>query len=155
MRKCLKCGADEGITRDHVVPRVLLRQAMDLDTYQRFSHESRDVNIQPLCGPCNGEKADRAIDYRPIEEHVKLLLLLERWGLDIEVQVGKPHKSVKWVSRWCELHGHGGHRTDDCFLIKNPDMLVKFMEQRVREIKIVEEAMQRTDRRRARRKGSR
>lgn len=152
MRVCLKCGSDNQITRDHVVPRVVLRQAMDLDTYQRFSHESRDVNIQPLCGPCNGEKADKAIDYRPIQEHVNLLLLLERWGLDIEVQVGKMHSSVNFVSRWCELHGNGHHRTDDCFLIKNPVMLIQFMEERIREAEIVEQAMKKTDERRRRRR---
>lgn len=80
---CLRCGVDENITRDHVVPKSVLRLLLDLDEYQRFSAQARYVNIQPLCSGCNNLKGWKAIDYRPRDEHELLLVLLEEWELDV------------------------------------------------------------------------
>lgn len=147
MRRCLKCGTNKNITRDHVVSRVLLRRVMDLDTYQLFSTESRDVNIQPLCRKCNNDKGGGAVDYRDMEDHVKLLLLLDRWNLDIPVEVGKPYKSRKTTVRFCQLHGHGGHTTDDCYLFNNIPMLLEHVEKMVTEYRMIDEAMKKNERR--------
>lgn len=151
MRRCLKCGTHKNITRDHVVSRVLLRRVLTLDTYQKFSTESRDVNIQPLCRRCNNEKGGTAVDYRDMEDHVKLLMLLDRWNLDIDVEVGKPYKSRKMTVRHCQLHGTGNHSTDNCFLFDNIPMLLDHVSRMVEEYKIVDEEMKRRDARRARR----
>lgn len=51
--KCLACGTDEGVAKDHVVP--IQKRGSDAI-----------ANIQPLCGPCNSGKGSlKAIDYRP------------------------------------------------------------------------------------------
>jgi len=49
--KCLKCGATENLTVDHIVPK------------SRGGTLERN-NLQTLCLPCNQEKADNTIDYR-------------------------------------------------------------------------------------------
>lgn len=50
--RCLKCGATEAITMDHVVP------------ISKGGPHTSD-NVQPLCGPCNSSKHTKIIDYRP------------------------------------------------------------------------------------------
>jgi len=50
--KCVKCGADEPLTKDHIQP-----------IYQGGS-DGLD-NIQPLCKSCNSAKGPENIDYRP------------------------------------------------------------------------------------------
>ena len=52
-RRCLRCGLDAPLTRDHVVP-VSLGGSNAIE------------NIQPLCRPCNAAKKDKHIDYRPL-----------------------------------------------------------------------------------------
>lgn len=49
--ECLKCGTDEGITLDHVVP---------------VSRDGENCieNLQPLCKSCNSSKGTQIIDYR-------------------------------------------------------------------------------------------
>lgn len=81
MRRCLRCGAVDGITRDHVVPRVQLRLALGQDAYARFCAQVRKINIQDLCGPCNNDKGDRTADYRNDERHEILVAALEQFGI--------------------------------------------------------------------------
>lgn len=62
---CLKCGAVEDLSVDHVVP-VSKGGAHDID------------NFQLLCKPCNSSKGDKIIDFRPstprlsATEHIKV-----------------------------------------------------------------------------------
>ena len=49
--KCLGCGAEGNLTRDHIVPISLGGR-----------HE--ESNIQPLCASCNSKKGNKIIDYR-------------------------------------------------------------------------------------------
>lgn len=60
---CLRCGATENLTRDHVVP------------LSRGGSNSID-NLQPLCGRCNSWKHTRTIDFRdnPRKEAIGLLV---------------------------------------------------------------------------------
>lgn len=138
MKRCLKCGTSKNITRDHVVSRVLLKRNLDRDQYARFSAAARDINIQPLCRECNNEKGGAAIDYRTTEERVSLLLLLDKWNLDIEVKSGQAHGSIKQVIRYCQIHDYGGHRTDDCLLFKNIPKLVENITQFVEERNLID-----------------
>lgn len=58
--RCLKCGTQEDLTLDEVVPRA--------------KGGKRSVeNCQTLCGPCNRKKGIDIIDYRTKEEPVKEL----------------------------------------------------------------------------------
>lgn len=142
MKRCLRCGTGENITRDHVCSRVLLKCHLTRDQYARFSAEARDINIQPLCRQCNNAKGGDAVDYRGIDERVTLLLLLDRWGLDIEVKPGKPHDSIKHTVRYCQIHNqHGDHRTDDCTLLRDIPRLVEYITQFVEERNAVEDYM--------------
>jgi 5-methylcytosine-specific restriction endonuclease McrA len=50
--KCLKCGATEKITLDHVIPIVM-------------GGSNTADNVQPLCKSCNSKKHDKIEDYRP------------------------------------------------------------------------------------------
>lgn len=50
-KKCLRCGSDENITLDHVVP-VIKGGKNSLD------------NLQPLCASCNSWKNSKTIDFR-------------------------------------------------------------------------------------------
>lgn len=81
MRKCLRCGELEGITRDHVVPRVQLRLALGQDEYARFCAKVRKINIQDLCGPCNNAKGDRTAEYRTDERAAMLVEYLKEFDL--------------------------------------------------------------------------
>ena len=49
--KCLNCGKHIKLTADHVLP-VSKGGTSDID------------NIQPLCGPCNSKKHNKALDFR-------------------------------------------------------------------------------------------
>ncbi len=49
--RCLRCDAQAKLTVDHIVP------------LSKGGKNTID-NLQPLCGPCNSWKRDRAIDYR-------------------------------------------------------------------------------------------
>ena len=80
----MRCKASGTTTRDHVVPRVLLKLQLSRDEYHRWSTEARYVNIQPLCADCNGLKGGRAADYRTVEEHAELLDLIAKWGIKVE-----------------------------------------------------------------------
>jgi 5-methylcytosine-specific restriction endonuclease McrA len=50
--RCLRCGADEDLSVDHVVPLSL-------------GGSNAIENIQVLCVPCNIEKGVEVRDYRP------------------------------------------------------------------------------------------
>lgn len=55
--RCLRCGRQEPevkLQADHVIPVIR-------------GGQSWISNIQPLCGPCNGEKARKIIDYRGVK----------------------------------------------------------------------------------------
>lgn len=82
MRKCLWCGATDGITRDHVVSRMTLKLALGRDEYARFCSLVRKINIQDTCGPCNNYKGDRSADLRQDERAVMLRMYLMDFGLD-------------------------------------------------------------------------
>lgn len=89
MRTCLRCGA-EGVTKDHVVPRLVLRIMLGREDYADFCSEVRKVNIQPLCGPCNNWKATRVIDFRPPEQHEQLCHYLAKYGIMDKVEFEEP-----------------------------------------------------------------
>jgi len=50
--RCLRCGSEGPLTRDHVQPK------------SRGGDESL-ANMQPLCRSCNSKKGVRDTDYRP------------------------------------------------------------------------------------------
>lgn len=84
---CLACGKQqEKLTKDHVVPRVVLRDLMGVVRYSRFCSVARKVNLQPLCGPCNGRKGSRVIDYREQFRHDELRSLLKNWNIKVKFE---------------------------------------------------------------------
>lgn len=89
MRTCLSCG-DEGVTKDHVVPRLVLRIILGREDYADFCSTVRKINIQPLCGKCNNAKATRVIDFRPKEQHEELLFYLEEFGIIDQIEFEEP-----------------------------------------------------------------
>jgi len=50
--RCLKCGSENDITIDHVIPLSL-------------NGPNTPANLQTLCNPCNMLKSDKTADYRP------------------------------------------------------------------------------------------
>jgi 5-methylcytosine-specific restriction endonuclease McrA len=56
-RRCLRCGAAEDLSADHVVPLCL-------------GGPNTVSNLQPLCVRCNGEKGVTIRDYRPAEVYL-------------------------------------------------------------------------------------
>lgn len=92
-KRCLRCGTTENITRDHVVSRFILRTVLKRWQYEDFCQKaSKNLNKQPLCGPCNQEKGPKAIDYRGPEmaQSLQGFLLIEYGVLvDIEVSDGE------------------------------------------------------------------
>ena len=90
---CVACEQEvEKITQDHVVPRVILRDLMSLARYARFCARARKINIQPMCAPCNGKKANRVIDFRDQKRADELKSLLKNWNLKVEFE--DPAKAV-------------------------------------------------------------
>lgn len=87
-RKCVVCGEQGDITKDHVVPRLVLRIMLGREAYANFCSEVRKVNIQPMCGPDNNLKATRIADLRSPEEHAQLCVYLDKYGIldDIEFE---------------------------------------------------------------------
>lgn len=81
---CLRCEANEDLTRDHVISRVYLRDQLEFDDYQRWGTAARKVNIQKLCRSCNNAKGHRNIDYREDDRSLELLELCDEWGIDVE-----------------------------------------------------------------------
>ena len=49
--RCLRCGTDDGLTLDHIVPGSL-------------GGTDCVNNLQTLCRPCNGAKGTAIVDYR-------------------------------------------------------------------------------------------
>lgn len=90
MRVCLSCGIQEGLTKDHVVPRLVLRILLGREDYADFCSEVRKVNVQPLCGRCNNQKATRIIDFRTQEEHEQLCFYLEKYEIADQVEFEEP-----------------------------------------------------------------
>lgn len=59
---CLKCGAADDLSLDHVVPTIR-------------GGSGRVGNLQTLCRTCNSEKGDRIADYRlpvPLTGYLKV-----------------------------------------------------------------------------------
>lgn len=81
-RICLACEEPvDKLTKDHVVPRVVLRDTMGMMRYAKFCSQVRSVNIQPLCSDCNSRKGNRIIDWRDQYEHDRLRNKLKQWGI--------------------------------------------------------------------------
>jgi 5-methylcytosine-specific restriction endonuclease McrA len=64
--RCVRCGADGELTRDHVVPKVL--GGLDVA-----------ANIQPLCRSCNSAKGARYADYREDAEEDPVAIILQHY----------------------------------------------------------------------------
>jgi hypothetical protein len=86
MKQCLICGETENVTKDHVVPRLVLRMLLGREPYAKFCSEVRKDNIQWLCGPHNNEKGTRVIDYRDDDRHAALLAWLDKYGIEVEFE---------------------------------------------------------------------
>jgi hypothetical protein len=93
MRRCLRCKSTDSITRDHVVPRVQLKLALGKEQYEKFCSQVRKLNIMDLCGPCNNEKGDKAIDLRDEDTQLLLRIALMEYGLDPE-DIFLPYEQV-------------------------------------------------------------
>lgn len=78
---CLACGEEGWLTRDHVVPRSVLR---------KHGVYNAPVNIQRLCQPCNNRKANTAVDYRSADEHWRLIRWLDAIGLNFITVIHTP-----------------------------------------------------------------
>lgn len=90
---CLRCGTREDITRDHVVPKSVMN---------RLGLHSPKWNFQPLCSPCNGDKAAQIIDYRPNHEHERLVKWLAKHGVELEFErrgAAEPKRNPSWRPR--------------------------------------------------------
>lgn len=74
-RSCLKCGATESITRDHVIP--LSRGGLHTIT-----------NLQPLCVSCNRRKGSDDGDYRTARQISALQSWTPRVLIDPRLTVG-------------------------------------------------------------------
>lgn len=80
-RRCVVCGEEGNITKDHVVPRLVLRIMLGREKYADFCSVVRKINIQPMCGPDNNIKATRVADLRTPEEHAQLCEYLDLFGI--------------------------------------------------------------------------
>jgi 5-methylcytosine-specific restriction endonuclease McrA len=84
---CVSCKVTAGkITKDHVIPRVVLRDLMSMSRRARFCSAARKLNLQPMCAPCNGRKAGRVIDFRVQRRRDELRALVKNWGLPVEFE---------------------------------------------------------------------
>lgn len=82
MKVCLRCGSEE-TTKDHVIPKSLLKRQLTRRQYAEWCVEARKINIQPLCSDCNGRKGDKAIDYRPVQDRISLKYLVDKWNIEV------------------------------------------------------------------------
>lgn len=71
-KKCRRCGREEWLTLDHVVPMSLLRD-MGIPEIETYADKE---NLQLLCKMCNGFKANR-LDFSDPRTKRVLLRLLE------------------------------------------------------------------------------
>lgn len=99
MKRCVACGTTDNLTRDHVVPRLVLRMLLERETYAHFCSKVRKVNIQPMCGECNNLKATRVIDLRGEEEHYRLLAFLIDYDIIGKVVFEDPDEFIQEVQR--------------------------------------------------------
>lgn len=88
MKRCLKCGTTNDLTRDHVVPRAVLKCILTRDQYDEFTSNTSRIalNFQVLCTTCNQDKGTDIIDYR--ETFITAILrehLLIQHGVNIEI----------------------------------------------------------------------
>lgn len=102
MQRCLVCYTKENITRDHVVPRVVLRMVMEREEYFDFCQNVRKANIQPLCGPCNGYKSSRVADLRNATERERLLGFMDDYGIIDRVDFEDPEVFLREVRTWSQ-----------------------------------------------------
>ena len=77
-QKCLKCGVTTDLTYDHVLPAC-------------FGGSLTQINGQTLCRPCNEEKGENYVDYRPIQPPRILL----RKGLSRDQEI----LAIHWEKR--------------------------------------------------------
>lgn len=56
--RCVACQADDRLTIDHIVPKCL-------------GGGNNYENLQTLCEPCNGAKADQVIDFLVMDRRTK------------------------------------------------------------------------------------
>lgn len=89
-RRCLWCGTQDDLTRDHVVSRLQLRLALGREEYQKFCATVRKLNIMTLCSTCNNDKSDRSCDLRDAETHIRLRQALREYGIDGVIEWSKP-----------------------------------------------------------------
>ena len=95
MTVCHYCLEDGPITRDHIVPRRLVRRL-----HLPGNHSFHAKNIVPACGTCNVEKSDL--------DSGCLCSLCESawaayWRLEAEYHV-RPESEVVYSSGWAEDH---------------------------------------------------
>lgn len=90
MRRCLRCGAVDNLTRDHVASRVQLRLALGQDEYARFCSKVRKLNIQRLCTQCNNDKGDKSCDLRSKEIRDRLLEAIDEFGIADKIDWSDP-----------------------------------------------------------------
>jgi 5-methylcytosine-specific restriction endonuclease McrA len=70
--KCARCGREDMLTTDHIVPKAILL-VMGVDVERTFMPK----NLMLLCRPCNSIKSDR-LDFSFPQTKQILLKLLER-----------------------------------------------------------------------------
>ena len=82
--KCLKCGSDDRVGRDHVMP---------------LSNGGDDgiMNIQPLCLRCNASKSDNNTDYRSQD----FILLMKSTFEKFCLYCGKPYFNFHGRDKYC------------------------------------------------------
>ena len=88
-KRCLRCGATEQLTNDHVIPRFVLRTELSREQYAEFNRiAGKRLNSQPLCQPCNNDKGYEVIDYRGHEFAQALEeLVYNLFGVELHVHV--------------------------------------------------------------------
>lgn len=86
-RICLSCErVTDKMTKDHVVPRVVLRDVLGMIRYAKFCSSVRSINIQPLCSDCNSRKGNRVIDWRSQFHRDRLKSRLKQWGISDQIE---------------------------------------------------------------------
>ena len=62
MIKCEICGTTEDLTKDHIVPKWLMKRLPAFGSKLKGGiHGKHNSNIQTLCRPCNSEKGGKII----------------------------------------------------------------------------------------------
>lgn len=72
-RKCWRCGREDWLTIDHIVPVSMLRD-MGVPEIETYADEE---NLRLMCKPCNGFKANR-LDFSDPRTKQVLMRVLEK-----------------------------------------------------------------------------